>query len=54
MSFFDLEVLKRKPVKSKGIMPHLKLSKNMFLGPKKLKSKQKLQLIWTYKNMVKF
>jgi hypothetical protein len=34
MSFFDLEVLKDKPIKSKGIMPHLKLSKNMFLGQK--------------------
>jgi hypothetical protein len=32
MSFFDLEVLKEKPIKSKGIMPHLKLSKNMLLG----------------------
>jgi len=34
MSFFDLETLKEKLVKSKGIMPHLKLSKNMFLGQK--------------------
>jgi hypothetical protein len=32
MSFFDLEVLKEKPTKFKGIMPHLKLSKNMLLG----------------------
>jgi hypothetical protein len=32
MSFFNLEVLKRKLTKSKGIMPHPKLSKNMFLG----------------------
>jgi hypothetical protein len=30
ISFFDLEVLKKKPIKSKGIMPHLKLSKNYF------------------------
>jgi hypothetical protein len=30
MSFFYLEVLKEKLIKSKGIMPHLKLSKNMF------------------------
>jgi hypothetical protein len=30
MSFFDLEVLKEKPIKSKGIMPHLKLFKKMF------------------------
>jgi hypothetical protein len=54
MLLFDLEVLREKHIKSKGIMPHLKLSKNMFLGPKKLKKKQKLQLIWTYRNMVKF
>jgi hypothetical protein len=32
MSFFNLEVLKGKPIKSKRIMPHLKLSKNMVLG----------------------
>jgi hypothetical protein len=31
MSFFNLEVLKEKPTKSKGIMPHLKLSKTCFL-----------------------
>jgi hypothetical protein len=32
-----LEVLKGKPIKLIiKIMPHLKLSKNMFLGPKKL------------------
>jgi len=30
VTFFDLEVLKRKPTKSKGIMPHLKLSKKYF------------------------
>jgi hypothetical protein len=30
MSFFDLEVLKEKPIKSKGIMPHLKISKKCF------------------------
>jgi hypothetical protein len=41
MSFFDLEVLKRKPTKSKRIMPHQKLSKNMLLG-KKLKTKTKI------------
>jgi hypothetical protein len=29
------------------------LKKNVF-GTKKLKNKQKLQLIWTYENMVKF
>jgi hypothetical protein len=32
MSFLNLEVLKGKPKKSKGIMPHLKISKNMLLG----------------------
>jgi len=35
-------------------MPHLKLSKNYAFGTKKLKNKQKLQLMWTYENMVKF
>jgi hypothetical protein len=34
MFFKNLKVLKRKPTKSKGIMPHLKLSKNMFLKQK--------------------
>jgi len=38
ISFFNLEVLKGKLTKSKGIMPHLKPSKN-------LKNKQKLHLI---------
>jgi hypothetical protein len=28
MSFFNLDVLKGKPTKSIGIMPHLKLTKN--------------------------
>jgi hypothetical protein len=32
VSFFNLIVQKRKPTKFKGIMPHLKVSKNMFLG----------------------
>jgi hypothetical protein len=32
LSFFDLEVLKEKPIKPKRIIPHLKLAKNMFLG----------------------
>jgi hypothetical protein len=55
MSFFDLKlVLKNKIIKSKGIMSHLKLFKKMLLKQKKLKNKQKLQLIWTYENMVKF
>jgi hypothetical protein len=30
------------PIKSKKIMPHLKLSKTHAFGPKKLKNKQKL------------
>jgi hypothetical protein len=34
MSFLNLEVLKGKPTKSKGIMPHLKKFKNMFLPQK--------------------
>jgi len=34
MSFFNLKILKEKPIKSKGIMPHLKLSKYMLLGKK--------------------
>jgi len=45
VSFFDLEVLKRKPTKSKGIMPHLKLSKNMLLGQGNLTQTKKLQFI---------
>ncbi len=35
-----MEVLKGKPTKSKGIMPHLKLSKNMLLGQKNWKNKK--------------
>jgi hypothetical protein len=35
-------------------MPHLKRSKTYAFGTKNLKEKQKLQLIWTYENMVKF
>jgi hypothetical protein len=34
MSFFDLEVIKEKPKKSKGIMPHIKFKNNMLLGQK--------------------
>jgi hypothetical protein len=54
MSSFNLEVLKGKPTKSIGIMPHLKLSKNMFFVQRNGKTNRKLQLIWTYENMVKF
>jgi hypothetical protein len=35
-------------------MPHLKISKKMLLGQCFWKTKQKVQLIWTYENMVKF
>jgi hypothetical protein len=31
ISIFNLEILKEKPIKSKGIMPHFKLSKKCFL-----------------------
>jgi hypothetical protein len=34
MSFLNLKVLKRKPIKSKGIIPHLKKFKNMLLEQK--------------------
>jgi hypothetical protein len=54
MSFLNLEILKEKPTKSIGIMSHLKLSNAYAFGIKKLKNKQKLYLIWTYENMVKF
>jgi hypothetical protein len=51
---FHLEVLKIKPTKSKWIMTYVKLSKTYAFGILKLKNKQKLQLIWTYENIVKF
>jgi hypothetical protein len=35
MSFLNLEVLKGNPTKFQRIMPHLKLSKTHFFGPKK-------------------
>jgi hypothetical protein len=54
MSFLNLEVLKGKPTKFLGILPHLKLSKTYVFRTKKLKDKQKLQLILTYENMVQF
>jgi hypothetical protein len=34
-------------------MPHLKLSKHMFLE-QKIEKQKKLQLIWTYENMSNF
>jgi hypothetical protein len=54
MSFFNLEILKGKLEKFEGIMPNWKLFKNYAFGTKKLKSKQKLQFMWTSENMVKF
>jgi hypothetical protein len=54
MSFSNLEGLKEKPTKSILMMPHVKLSRTYAFGTKKLKNKQKLQLIWTHENMVKF
>jgi len=54
MSFLKNSILKGKPTKSKGIMPHLKLSKTYVFGIIKLKMNKKLLLIWTYENMVKF
>jgi hypothetical protein len=39
MSFLNLEILKGKPTKSKRIMPHLKLSKNMLLKQRNWKKK---------------
>jgi hypothetical protein len=34
VSFFNLEILKEKPIEFIKIMPHLKISKNMLLGQK--------------------
>ncbi len=48
---FDLEVLKEKCIKSKGIMYHLKLSKTYVVGIKKLKNKIKIAThidLWKY------
>jgi hypothetical protein len=54
MSFFNLEVLKGKPTKSIKIMPRLKISKKKNWEKNIEKIIIKLQLIWTYENMVKF
>jgi hypothetical protein len=43
---FYLKILKGKPTKSKWIVTYVKFSKKFFWD-KKLKTKQKLQLIWT-------
>ncbi len=48
MSFFDLQVLKEKPIKSKGIMPHLKLSN---FGDKKI---EKQTTIVTHMDLWKY
>jgi len=54
MSFLNLEVLKGKPTKSIKIMPCLKLSKTYFWEKNIENLIIKLQLTWTYENMVKF
>jgi hypothetical protein len=43
MSFLNLEVLKGKSTKSKGIMPHLKLKKICF-GDKKIEKQTKIAI----------
>jgi hypothetical protein len=51
MSFFNLEVLKGKPMKSLWIMTHVKLSKNMLLGQKKVEKQTKIVThmdLWKY------
>jgi len=53
MSILNLKILKGKPIKSRGIMPLNYFLKYAF-GTKKLKNKQKLQLIRIYENLVKF
>jgi hypothetical protein len=45
MSFFDLElVLKGRPMKSKRIMPCLKLFKKMLLGQKQIEKQTKIAI----------
>jgi hypothetical protein len=51
---FKLGSLKRKTHKVHMINDPSKAFKKYAFGTKKLKNKQKLQLVWTYKNMVKF
>jgi hypothetical protein len=48
MSFFNLEVLKRKLTKSRCILTHVKLSKTYFLGQKKLKKIAIHMDLWKY------
>jgi hypothetical protein len=52
MSFFNLKILKGKPIKSIKIITHLKISKNMLLGQKKKKTNKNcnsygLMKIWS-------
>jgi len=42
MSFFNLEVLKEKPTKFIGIMPHLNLSKKNVFKTKKFEKQTKI------------
>jgi hypothetical protein len=53
MSFLNLKVLKKIPQIHKNNAPFKTFKKYAF-GTKKLKNKQKLQLVWAYENMVKF
>jgi hypothetical protein len=51
MSFFNLDILKGKSIKSIWIITHVKLSKNMLLGPKKIEKKTKIVTnmdLWKY------
>jgi hypothetical protein len=47
MSFFDLEVLKKKPINSKAIMPHLKLSKKC-CWDKKIEKQTKIAILMDF------
>jgi hypothetical protein len=51
ISFFDLKILKEKPIKSKIIKPHLKLSKTYDFRTMFLKNKIKIAThmdLWKY------
>jgi hypothetical protein len=43
MSFLNLKVLRGKPTKSKGLMPHLKLKKKM-LSDKEIEKQTKIAI----------
>ncbi len=50
MSFLNLKVLRGKPTKSKGLMPHLKLKKKM-LSDKEIEKQTKIAIhinLWKY------